>query len=82
MAGSISKRTEGVAILLEVVEKSVSDPVSGPVRSGLVGGHPDNGKGQSGRLDGAERRVEGSGDSARKDMSQRDFPPLDPRNPH
>lgn len=71
-----------MAILLEEVEKSISDPLSGPVRIGLVGGHPNNGMGQRGIGEGAERRVECSGDSARKDMSQSDFPPLDPRNPH
>lgn len=69
-----------MAILLEIVQEGIADALSGPIGTGLRGSHPSNG-GQGGSLEWAERRVEGSGDSARK-MSQSQFPPLDPRNPH
>lgn len=76
------KRTKGVAILLEEIEKSLSDLLRGPDRTRSVGGHPSTAE-RGGRwyVDGA-RRVEGSGTLARKDMSQSQVPPQNPRNPH
>lgn len=73
------KRTKGVAILLEELKKGLSDLLRGPDRTRSVGGHSRTGEREGWWY---VRRMEGSGTLARKDMSQSQVPPQNPRNPH
>lgn len=86
------ERTIGVIVLLEIVQKSVSDLRRGPFPGSRS--HPEHGEGggsgsrQESRPRGEERVVEGSGGcwpGAREKMSQSQqrFPvPQNPRNSH
>lgn len=76
------KRTKGVAILLEKVEKGLSDLLRGPDRTRSVGGHSGTAEREGRWYVDEARRMEGSGTLARKDMSQSQVPPQNPRNPH
>lgn len=84
----VSVRTISMAILLEIVQKSVSDPSRGPFRTGNSGSHgakvgEGGGCAQEIRARGAERVVEGSRDKvpgARKKMSQSQRFPVPQKN--
>lgn len=80
MAGS--KLTKGMAILLEILQKGLSNLLSSPLRSGIVRSHSGNVQREGWWRVDEVKRVEGSGNSARKDVSQSQVPPQNPWNPH